>query len=94
MDHRLPACVLFARFVAHSNFCAAVGARLPAAYHPLFPQPAAQDKSGAQSHEHRFGWVLLDIFAYFRLPRFRAGLGIRPCISRCMLELRGRRFCR
>jgi hypothetical protein len=57
-----------------------------------FPQPAAQDKSGAQSHEHRFGWVLLNIGANFRLPRFRARLGIRPCIFHYMLELRGRCF--
>ena len=33
---------------------------------PLFPQPTAEDKSNAQSHKHRLGWVLLNICSYFR----------------------------
>jgi hypothetical protein len=58
---------------------------------PLFPQPTAEDKSNAQSHKHRLGWVLLNICSYFRLPRLRARLGIRPCIFYDLLEVHG--FC-
>ena len=46
----------------------------------LFPQPATQNKSNAQSHEHRLGWVLLNICSDFCLPRLRPRLCIRPSI--------------
>jgi hypothetical protein len=42
-----------------------------------------------ESHEHRLGWVLLNICSNFRLPRLRPRLCIRPCIFYYILELRG-----
>ena len=55
----------------------------------LFPQPATQDKSNTQSHEHRLRWVVLNICSNFRLPGLRPGLCIRPCLFYYILELRG-----
>jgi hypothetical protein len=42
-----------------------------------------------ESHEHRLGWVLLNICSNFRLPRLRPRLCIRSCIFYYILELRG-----